>query len=135
MSVTFRIHHDKDESVVETFDCQNGPECRDPTCHDCKGKGTVTFKTSKWEMNVANGNASTILNSLGFDCEYHGAINANAMLKAIASTSPDRMVRATVIEGNLISCGVGVEHAQSYLDRLKAIATEAARREELVIWG
>ena len=130
------IAKDTDQSMVETYDCQNGPECRDPKCHDCKGVGTVTFKTSRWVMNVANGNASLILNSLGFDAtECCGIINANALLKAIASCPEERMVRATTQHRNVIECGTDIEHAQSYLDRLKAIATEAARREEVVLWG
>jgi hypothetical protein len=40
-----------------------------------------------------------------------------------------------VCEGNYIACGVTNEQGQSYLDRLKKIAMEAAKRDEPVQWG
>ena len=136
MSITFTIRNDRDESVVEEFECAyEGPECRNPRCPDCHGKGVTVLKSSKWEMNVANGNASLILSSLGFPWDDCGTLNANALLKAIDSCSADRMVRAEYTEGNLISCGVDHSRATHYLTRLREIAVEAARREELVCWG
>lgn len=137
MSITFTIRGDRDESVVEELECAyEGPECRNPKCPDCRGKGVTVLKSSKWEMNVAGGNASMILSSLGFPCDdCCGTINANALLKAIDSCSADRMVRAEYTEGNFISCGVDHRRATRYLTRLREIAVEAARREELVCWG
>lgn len=137
MSIDFGIFNDKDQSIVEEFECYyGGSECHTPACPCCHGKGIVVFKSSKWSMNVANDNASMILSALGIECdEPCGSINANALLKAIAACQPGLMVRAHHEEGHMISCGVDHSRANRYLEKLKEIAVEAARREELVGWG
>lgn len=133
MSITFSICNDKDQSVVETYECMY---CDGAGCTRCQQTGKQVFKHSQWEMNVANGNASMILSALGVECDdCCGSINANALLKAIAACQPGLMVRAYHEEGHMISCGVDHSRANRYLEKLKEIAVEAARREELVGWG
>jgi hypothetical protein len=133
MTINFGIFNDKDQSVVEEFDCMY---CDGAGCDRCQQSGKYVSKSSRWEMNVANGNASMILSALGIECsEPCGSINANALLKAIAACQPGLMVRAQHEEGHMISCGVDHSRANRYLEKLKEIAVEAARREELVGWG
>lgn len=132
MTITFGIRNDRDESVVETYECMY---CDGKGCDRCQKTGKQVFKHSQWEMNVANANAGLIFSALAMDYNYCGSMNANAMLKALDSCSADWMVRAPVEEGNVMFCGVDHSRATRYLDKLKEIAVEAARREEPVCWG
>ena len=133
MSIDFGICNDKDQSIVEEYECMY---CDGAGCTRCNKTGKQVFKSSRWNMNVACANASMILAALGIEVDdCCGTINANVLLKAIAACQPGLMVRAQHEEGHMISCGVDHSRANRYLEKLKEIAVEAARREELVGWG
>jgi len=152
MSITFAIdngsdyiRNNKPEMIeVERYDCQcvdfseNGKA--EPDCRECKGSGEVKFDIFPFEMNVANGNAQTVMNSLGLDFDYCGEINPHRLLKAIQRTPVELACRqGSTDKGDrgctIIRMGIDIKQANSYLTRLTAIAEEACKREEQVIWG
>ncbi len=142
MSVTFSIEGDTDQSVVDTYDCEY---CNGSGCEECAETGKVVFKSSKWEMNVANGNFYLIKNAFGLpqgseedDC--CGSIRGSALVALLKTARIELAERATVVDeqpglATMISCGVTVERAKHYHERLMAIAMEAARLEARVFWG
>ena len=132
MTINFGICNDSDESLVETYDCYQCPGCdAGESCLSPK-----TFKSSRWTMNVANGNASMLLAALGLESDdCGGSVNANVLLKALSRTSVDLLVRGGSHDGNMYHCGVDAARAGRYLAKLLEIAEEAAKREELVGWG
>jgi hypothetical protein len=152
MSVTVHIANDTDKSVVERYDCQR---CSydgkvSPDCPECQGKGEVVFTSSKWQINLANGNFHTVFSALGLSTECYGEIDGRTLAKAIKAYIPGLAERAEVQErcgallpgkgdereGALhIFCGLSGDQVDARLARLLEIAEEAARREEKVIWG
>ncbi len=137
MSVTLTIANDTDQSIVERYDCQCAWDGSAPRsdCLDCHGKGEVVFTSSRWQINMANGNFHTIFSALGLSTECCGDIDPRTLAKAIKAYIPGLAVRATVQEGNMISCGLDDDQVSRRLDVLLEIAEEAARREERIIWG
>jgi hypothetical protein len=119
----------------ETFDCQcvDFPEITD--CQGCQGTGKVTFEHSPFDMNLANTNFAAVWSALGLDAEYSGEIDGRTLLARLATITADAFIRDPVRYGNMISSGVILEQAERYASSLTSIATEAARREEKVVWG
>lgn len=132
MTINFGIFNDRDQSVVETYDCNYCDGC----CAGVACLAPTTFKSSRWTMNVANGNASMLVAALGLESDdCGGSVNANVLLKALGRTSVDLLVRGGREDGNIYHCGVDADRAGRYLAKLREIAEEAAKREELVGWG
>lgn len=131
--------------TFEEYDCQH---CSyydaTPECFECGGNasghsGKVRFNIYPFEMNLANGNASTFLSALGIDFDYCGEMDARVIISALKSYDPALCVRSAVDEQNpnearMINCGISFEHAESYSQRLFAIAIEAEKREEKIVW-
>lgn len=132
MTINFGIFNDTDASVVEVYDCYQCPSCdAGEACLAPK-----TFKSSRWTMNVANSNASMLVAALGLESDdCGGSVNPNVLLKALDRTSVDLLTRAGREDGNTFHCGVDADRAGRYLAKLREIAEEAAKREELVGWG
>jgi len=152
MSVTITIENNEkyiDENkpeLIETeiYDCQcvDFSEDGNPvsTCSTCRGEGTVSFTNYPYEFNIANGNFSTLWNSLGFDFDYCGELDPRTILKAIKRT-PVALIEKQTTEDNeegkahIINCGIDTEQANYYLIELVRICAEAEKREEKVYWG
>jgi len=137
MSVTFYIENDTDKSIVNRYDCQcvdwdtNKPS---PNCIDCKGKGEVIFKNSKWSLNLAEGNARTIISGLGLPGDNHGQVYGATLRTAIRVCIPALAHRAEVEGSNHWTMGLDAEYVARVHTRLLEIAKEAEKREEPVIW-
>lgn len=150
MSVTITIANNRKHTIdngamqYDEYDCQRCEfDGKNPECRECKpygGNGKVRFERLPFEMNVANGNFAMLWNALALPFDYCGSIDARQVLPVVNATTPELLIRATDDSGSdggvrVIRCGVGYEQAESYLTRLKAIAEEAARREEPIVWG
>lgn len=148
MSVTIRIAHDKDQSIVQEFECNCVWNCPpNPDCPECKGTGKVVFRNSRWEVNLCNANFAAIFAALGLPHEEYGEIDGRALLRAIESYFPGLAVRESrrYRSGELmggeegtgalhIEMGLDEEAVRIRLDKIREIAEEAARREEKVVW-
>lgn len=120
---------------VETEDCLcvGGPENKQ--CHYCGGTKIWESKIYPFEMNVANGNFSTIWAALGLEFDYCGEIDATILSNAIKCTEIDLIRRANYVDGNYYCFGIDTKRANYYLDTLKNICSEAIRRNTSVSWG
>jgi hypothetical protein len=134
MSVTISIENDRDESIVESYECQ---WCNGQGCDKCQN-GKVVFRSSKWQLQMANGNFSTVMSALGLcassDDGLCGALDARVVLAALDRLNPQLAVRAERKNKNVIHCGIDQEYVERRVALLREIATEAARREEMVVW-
>ena len=141
MTITLFIENDKDKSVVESYDCDfcNGKGCKHYHCEN----GKVIFRSSKWEVNMANGNFATLMSALGLSSGNDngcGAIDARTLLEALNRFRPELAVRATTEEtgpggAQMVNCGIGLDYIIRRTEKLREIAMEAARREEMIVWG
>lgn len=135
MSITFGISNDLDTSKVEEFPCYKaGSTCRDPACPNCKGTGQITFRASRWTINLSNANANLVLEALGIDPQ-EGGVNPNRLLKALQRTPTHTFERPGAETARDVYCPITEPQAKRYWDRLHEIALEAAKREERVCWG
>lgn len=145
MSITITIvnnrQHARQYGTVrhESFDCDMC-EGKSNDCPFCYGTGKVTFERLDHELNLANGNFSTLWNSLGLDVEPFGEIDGRTLANAVETLDPSLAVRSPSVEyrnERPFVYGGGIDHEQvnRYIGSLLAIAREAERREELVIWG
>jgi hypothetical protein len=138
MSITLFIENDTDKSVVESYDCD---WCDSKGCSRCEN-GKINFRSSKWEMNMANGNFSTLMSALGIDLggEYCGAFDARILLAALDRFIPTLAIRGASEERTdagalIIDCGTSLEYVIRRTNQMREIATEAAKREEKIVWG
>jgi hypothetical protein len=141
MTITLFIENDKDRSVVESYDCDfcEGKGCSHYHCEN----GKVIFRSSKWEVNMANGNFVTLMSALGINPGNEngcGAIDGRTLLDAINRFRPELAVRSTTEEHTeggalFINCGIDSDYVTRRITKLREIATEAARREEMIVWG
>ena len=145
MSITITIANNREHARqhgnvrTETFDCEMC-ERKSNDCPFCQGTGKVTFERLDHELNLANGNFSTLWNSLGLDVEPFGEIDGRTLANAVETLDPSLAVRSPSVEyrnERPFVYGGGIDHEQvnRYIGSLLAIAREAERREELVIWG
>lgn len=95
----------------------------------------MKFERLPYEMNLANGNFSTVFSALGLDVDYCGHLDGRVLRDALRKTPLELLFRATVVDGNVTYCGIGQEQAAGYFTGLLEIAEEAVRREENVVWG
>ena len=137
MSVTFHIQNDTDQSIVQKYECQ----CIDwdtdkpsPGCIDCKGTGEVIFKKSQFSINLAEGNARTIISGLGLPGNNLGQVYGATLRAAIRVCDPALSHRAEVEGSNHWTMGLDEEYVASVHARLLKIAEEAEKREEPVCW-
>lgn len=153
MSVTITIANNNDHTraagtmTYTEYDCQRCEfDGANPNCVECApygGKGKVRFENLPFEMNVANGNFSLLWNALALPFDWSGSIDARRILAVVPATDTALLMRDTREEGGsaegggcrVIHVGIDQERADSYLTRLRAIAEEAAKREERVVWG
>jgi hypothetical protein len=141
MSVTLFIENDKDRSVVESYDCDfcDGKGCKHYHCEN----GKVIFRSSKWEINMGNEFFATLMNALGLDSGNEngcGAIDGRALLAALDRFRPELAVRETTEElgakgARFINCGVDLDSIARRTAKMREIAMEATRREEMIVWG
>lgn len=145
MSITITIannrQHARQHGTVrhESFDCDMC-EGKANDCPFCQGTGKVTFERLDHELNLANGNFSTLWNSLGLDVEPFGEIDGRTLARAVETLDPSLAVRSPSVEYRnerpfVYGGGIDREQVNRYIGSLLAIAREAERREELVIWG
>lgn len=115
----------------------------EPGCPGCNGTGIdcpIPFVDLPFEMNLANGNFNTLWSALGFTPSQGGSMDARQILRVLASMDTELLLRAEDTATGKKGCqvyygGICEEQAESYLSRLKEIAEEAAKREELVVWS
>lgn len=134
---------------------------KDHECDMCKGSGKIKeFKTEFGELNVSNANAFEILNMLGVDEEYAGAIEKKdlagirrrlIMLKnkgvdAHTSDAEDTQGKARVSKNNdgvsaikrgprMIDAGRSSEQVNRYVDKLLTIIDFAQKNDAVVVWN
>jgi hypothetical protein len=114
---------------------QNHPDLIEIERYDDEDYGVAEFKHYPFEMNVSNANHSMLWNALGLEWDYCGGIHPVVLLKALDAVNPALMERSVRVDGNHYFCGVDAAQVDSYVTRLRAIALEAAKREEEVCWG
>ena len=147
MTVTITInnnmrHCDKDlsfECRVEDCCCleDGGPITG---CPFCDGSGEVRWREYPNELNMANGNFSTIWNALGLDFDYFGEIEPDVLIKAIDDSDINLAIKDSDIEvvkngPTIITFGIGLAQALRYHTLMREIATEAKDRGESVVWS
>ena len=115
MSTTIYIRNDKDESIVEEYEC-----CDNPDCIECHGTGKITFKNSAWEMNLSWFNFPTLWEQLGLKSDNDGGTFGEISAAELLDRIQNKQVSLAY---------------QKYLPHLSAIAKEAKRRNEVVCWG
>lgn len=110
-------------------------------CYYCKGSGEWTEEKFPCEMNISNGNFSTLWAALGLEHDYCGEICPNEIIKALRIFDENLLLRANYVSSNnegdmnFISFGIDKERALSYIQRLKDIAIHAISRGENITWG
>lgn len=115
--------------------------CEWSDCHFCQGTNEYEVKNYPFEMNLSNGNFSTLWNSLGLDFDYCGEISPEILRDALLNFDEELLLRANHAssddEGNMnfYSFGVDIDRALCYIVRLKAIVCEAFLRKTTVSWG
>lgn len=121
------------------------PTASRPGCHYCSGSGEWVERTYPFEMNVANGNFSTLWNALGLatndDDMWGGSIEAETVQRALACMDHALVQRAPrhVLRGEhnceIIEAGIDDARANSYVSRLSLIVGEAIKRNKKICWG
>jgi ribosomal protein S7 len=103
---------------------------------------TVTIRASQefdsvHELNVANSNFATLWASLGLDTsdELMGSIDAQIVNNALNSVNPDLMIRETVVDGNMITCGITQDQVERYVKCMRCIVDEAIQTTGKVYWS
>ena len=123
------------ETKIEDCLCKDAG-CAIPNCHYCQGTGEWTEQIYPFELNLANGNFSTLWNSLGLEFDYCGEINSGELLKAVSSLDSELLLRANFVDGeNFYSFGIDKNQAARYIKKLHEICLEALKRGESVTWG
>ena len=115
--------------------------CEWSDCHFCHGTNEYETKIYPFEMNLSNGNFSTLWNSLGLDFDYCGEISPEELRDSLLNFDEELLLRANHVEANengdahFISFGIDRERAIGYNKRLKAIVAEAFLRKTTISWG
>lgn len=94
------------------------------------------------ELNVSNTNGYALLNRLGIEADYSGAVDADTMLGAsllaLAVNENDDGVADTVDTGlkgaTMIYCGLRVGYWEEKLSVMADIATMAKELNRRVVW-
>jgi hypothetical protein len=153
MSITITIQNNREychentlvKHVTEACSCTEGFEGQrveaDPACPYCRGHGTTSEKRYPYELNIAQGNFASLWRSLGLVLreDLWGHIDGRTLLRVLA-VPVERLTRPESQDqedtgGTIIDSGISRFQAQRYIDLLKALADEASRREEFVVWG
>lgn len=149
MSVTITIADNRQYCTANNLGRTVREECctdHDVLCPCCHGHGFVEYVELPFELNLANGNFATLAAALGvFDddngqVEYCGAVDGRRLLTALRSLDPALVLRAPAAEyddGRLrvFHGGLTREQVARYIAELSAIAAEAERREQPIVWG
>jgi hypothetical protein len=152
MSVTISIHnnilycraqgyvkvvHDPCQCVVYNDDAKALAHCS--ICH---GTGVVEREEYPYDLNLSNHNFTTLWSAMGLTPgEYlAGDIDSRHVLAAVRRFSPERAIRKggehiTICGLTGIDCGLTQEQIEIRIMRIHAIAMEAARREEYIVWS
>lgn len=120
------------EIVKEACLCVDFP---DENCYYCKGTKENVEEIFPFEMNISSGNFSTLWNSLGLEFDYCGQIDPREVIDSLNSFDENLLIRANFVDGNIYSFGIDIERAKSYIDRLRNIAEESLKRNQLISWG
>lgn len=135
MTVTISIVNDKDRSIVDTYDCDWCNASADG-CKHCEN-GKIKFYSSRWQLNMANGNFSTLMSALGVKLsnDLCGSADARLLLAALDRFNPELGVRAERVDRHMVHCGIDLDYVMRRTTKLREIAMEAARREERIVWS
>jgi hypothetical protein len=112
----------------------------------CTERNLATFdefecEVYPFELNITNDNAKNLAEVLGLELEGEygtvGQIHPRAILKAIEALPTAMLGEMVRVAADPMDGGAGTEvhHLQHYLRTLKAVAIEAERREEPVVWA
>ena len=148
MSVTITIENNRDHArenelvELEVYECQCldlGPDPA-PDCPTCRGAGVCSVEHLPFELNLANGNFVTFFSALGLAVDHAGELDGRAVAAALASFSPELAIRGArdeKVDGGprVITAGTTDRQVDRYVVELAAIAGEAERREEKVVWA
>lgn len=90
----------------------------------------------RWQVNLSNTNAVSVLSRLGLPADYAGTVDPDEMLgrAMVANIGRDDSGVADHVEGNYVDCGVPAGYYDDRLACLAALAAEAKRRGALVGW-
>lgn len=126
---------DREESVP----CGCGPAT---DCPDCGGNGRITFLTYPFELNVTNTNFAAVWTVLGFVADWAGSLDGRTLATRLATVDAATIAASReqeIADGpdgpRIVNYGIRPIQAACYLDALRAIAAEAERREEPVVWA
>lgn len=128
----------------------------DPQCHFCGGSGIETVPTSDLpELNLANGNAMSLLGALRIEPDYCGSLSIEAARRAVIrarNSSLQAFVRPEVVEHGkprvledgtiqmrplrLFAAGLSEEGLEEFIARFAALVEASAERGATEIsWG
>jgi hypothetical protein len=99
--------------------------CAIPHCHYCNGTGEWTEQIYPFELNLANGNFSTLWRTLGLEYDYCGEIDADTLSIAV------QRFETELLYNNVFS----FDQSRRYIKKLYEICLEALKRGESVTWG
>ena len=112
-------------------------------CPECCGAGVIQEATLPWVLNLANANFTRLWSALGFYPAAFGSIDGRALWAALEVLAAQYLTRAEFVTcfGHMPTrsrprrCGIESTQATRYVFELAAIAAEAERREQPVVWG
>lgn len=160
MSITIAIPNDTNQSLGHDYGCncveaqlwyaeQDGLPTDNikpnADCGECNGTGKVSFRYSRWQLNMTNSNFAAIMGSLGYtDLDCYGDIDPSEVLVALDNFSnPEKAARETWDTNDdpfhtgcrTIHCGLSRESVDIRYEKLREICEETVRRGELICWG
>ncbi len=148
MSVTITIENNRDHAreaelvELEIYECQCLDLGDDPAvdCPACRGAGVCSVEHLPFELNLANGNFVTFFSALGLAADHAGELDGRVVAEALASFAPELAIRGATDEKvddgpRVITAGTTERQVDRYVVELAAIASEAERREERVVWS
>jgi len=142
MSIDIMIQDDQDQSIVGKYECffcldEDGNSM--PSCVQCGGTGEITYKRSKWRMNLNNFNFAEFWRRMGLDSASNGSGKiVNFWIQTGMESGEesgiidvDHLIQVLSDDDQVKKAG---EYAR-YIPRLKEIALEARRQRKVIVWG
>jgi hypothetical protein len=136
MSVTFTI--DNNRSYVDT----NCPETITTTVYPAdKYYDEWISKEYPFELNMSNSNAFAVLSALGIEEDYCGQVSAEEFYNRVRTLFNPKNITTGDSHSKepnkceVFSCGRTLEQTTRYKWALMQIATEAKKRNQLIVWS
>lgn len=142
MSITFccPAEPEVETNRFECDECDFWAEKKRPCV--CKGTGWIVFMGRDHDVNMANGNARIIFNTLGIEFDYCGVWGKDVLadvrrrcILALNTKAPNRNQKPLVVDGNFCYCALSGDDIKRRIERLLALVTKAQELNSFVSWS